>query len=87
MVVLVVAVVIIVVVVLVVFVVVTMKMTTRFTGRPKHSLAVINPCPPAHGNAFTILTVVVESLEHGVKVIWEFLTIQYLYILQHKYHN
>jgi hypothetical protein len=48
------------------FVVVTMKMTTKFTGRQKHSLPVINPCPPAHGNTFTIWAVVVENLEHGV---------------------
>jgi len=52
--------------VVVIFVFVTMKMTTRFTGRQKHSIPVINLCPPAHGNNFTILTVVVENLEHGV---------------------
>jgi hypothetical protein len=62
----VVAVIIVVAVVKVAFVVVTMKMTTRFIGRQKHSFPVIYPCPPAHGKAFTILAVVVENLEHGV---------------------
>jgi hypothetical protein len=62
----VVVVVVVIIVLMVVFVVVTMKMTTRFTARQKHSLPVINHRPLARGNTFTILAVVVENLEHGV---------------------